>query len=65
MSASFAAGVTSPFDLVKTRIQVQAVETGGYNGIFHALKSIGQHEGFRAYFKGTSSTRPIVVWFII
>jgi hypothetical protein len=52
LSSSFAAGVTSPFDLIKTRMQVQCAESGGYTSIYQAFKSIGQNEGIRAYFKG-------------
>lgn len=48
-----AAFLTTPFDVVKTRLQIEpkAVETR-YTGIFHAFKTILKEESFGSFFKG-------------
>jgi len=55
VTAMAAAYVTSPFDVVKTRLQCQPVHEGGYRGIVDAFRTIGREEGFRAYFKGSGA----------
>lgn len=54
-AAMIAAYTTAPFDVVKTRLQVQTVSEGGYKGIWDALRSIGRDEGARAYWKGAGA----------
>lgn len=54
-SSMVAAYITAPFDVVKTRLQVQTVNEGGYKGVWDALRSIGRDEGARAYFKGAGA----------
>jgi hypothetical protein len=55
LSGGIAAFATCPFDVVKTRLQVQG---GGsfydepYKGFVHAFKKIYQEEGIRGFFKG-------------
>ncbi|KAI1814695.1 mitochondrial carrier domain-containing protein [Poronia punctata] len=48
-----AAYLTTPCDVIKTRLQVEA-RTGdtNYTGLRHAAKTILKEEGFRAFFKG-------------
>jgi len=55
LTAMVAAYVTSPFDVVKTRLQCQSVNEGGYKGVIDALWTIGREEGPRAYFKGAGA----------
>lgn len=48
-----AAYLTTPCDVIKTRLQVEArkgEET--YNGIRHCARTVLKQEGFRAFFKG-------------
>lgn len=48
-----AAYFTTPFDVIKTRLQVEARKgETTYNGLTHAAKTIYREEGFRAFFKG-------------
>jgi hypothetical protein len=52
-SASFAAMISTPMDVIKTRIQVQsATSTYQYKSGFEAFKSILREEGVRAFAKG-------------
>lgn len=48
-----AAYLTTPFDVIKTRLQVEA-KAGDtvYNGLIHAAKTIYKEEGATAFFKG-------------
>lgn len=48
-----AAYLTTPCDVIKTRLQVEA-RTGdtNYTGLRHAAKTILKEEGFKAFFKG-------------
>lgn len=55
VSASTAALVTTPLDVVKTRLQVTSAREGGYRGIGHALSSIWRSEGAPAFFRGSSA----------
>lgn len=48
-----AAYLTTPCDVIKTRLQVEARKgEQTYNGLRHAAKTIWHEEGFRAFFKG-------------
>ncbi|CAM1508420.1 Fc.00g052680.m01.CDS01 [Cosmosporella sp. VM-42] len=48
-----AAYLTTPCDVIKTRLQVEARKgEATYNGLRHAAKTIYKEEGFTAFFKG-------------
>ncbi|SMN19077.1 similar to Saccharomyces cerevisiae YPR021C AGC1 Mitochondrial amino acid transporter, acts both as a glutamate uniporter and as an aspartate-glutamate exchanger [Maudiozyma saulgeensis] len=48
-----AAFLTTPFDVVKTRLQIEPKQgETSYKGIFHAFKTILKEESFRSFFKG-------------
>lgn len=48
-----AAYLTTPADVIKTRLQVEARKGDTtYTGLTHAAKTIWKEEGFRAFFKG-------------
>lgn len=48
-----AAYLTTPCDVIKTRLQVEARKGDTtYTGLRHAAKTIWKEEGFRAFFKG-------------
>jgi solute carrier family 25 aspartate/glutamate transporter 12/13 len=48
-----AAYLTTPFDVIKTRLQVEARKgEQAYTTLRHAAKTIWQQEGFKAFFKG-------------
>lgn len=48
-----AAYLTTPFDVVKTRLQVEArMGQTSYSGLRHAASTIWREEGFAAFFKG-------------
>lgn len=48
-----AAYLTTPFDVIKTRLQVEARKgESSYNGVTHAAKTIMKEEGFQAFWKG-------------
>lgn len=48
-----AAYLTTPFDVIKTRLQVEARKgETSYNGMTHAAKTILKEEGATAFFKG-------------
>ncbi|KAH9868521.1 hypothetical protein J1614_007593 [Plenodomus biglobosus] len=48
-----AAYLTTPCDVIKTRLQVEARKgEATYNGLRHAAQTIWREEGFRAFFKG-------------
>ncbi|KAL1992458.1 hypothetical protein VTN49DRAFT_4490 [Thermomyces lanuginosus] len=48
-----AAYLTTPCDVIKTRLQVEARKgETKYHGLRHCAKTIWQQEGFRAFFKG-------------
>jgi len=48
-----AAYLTTPCDVIKTRLQVEARKGDtSYTGLRHAAKTIFKEEGFRAFFKG-------------
>uniref|UniRef100_A0A0A9G1A4 Uncharacterized protein n=1 Tax=Arundo donax TaxID=35708 RepID=A0A0A9G1A4_ARUDO len=44
---------TTPFDVVKTRVQLQALSPViKYEGVLHALKEIFRQEGLRGLYRG-------------
>lgn len=48
-----AAYFTTPCDVIKTRLQVEArAGQSSYNGLVHCAKTIWKEEGFKAFFKG-------------
>jgi solute carrier family 25 aspartate/glutamate transporter 12/13 len=48
-----AAYLTTPCDVIKTRLQVEARKgEATYNGLRHAAQTIWREEGFKAFFKG-------------
>lgn len=48
-----AAYLTTPCDVIKTRLQVEARKgEATYNGLTHCARTIYQQEGFKAFFKG-------------
>lgn len=48
-----AAYLTTPCDVIKTRLQVEARKgEASYTGLRHAAETIWKEEGFRAFFKG-------------
>jgi solute carrier family 25 aspartate/glutamate transporter 12/13 len=48
-----AAYLTTPCDVIKTRLQVEARKGDtAYTGLRHAAKTIWKEEGFKAFFKG-------------
>jgi solute carrier family 25 aspartate/glutamate transporter 12/13 len=48
-----AAYLTTPCDVIKTRLQVEARKGEvSYNGLRHAAQTIYRQEGFKAFFKG-------------
>ena len=48
-----AAYLTTPCDVIKTRLQVEARKgEATYTGLRHAARTIWKEEGFRAFFKG-------------
>ncbi|XP_072958620.1 mitochondrial aspartate-glutamate transporter AGC1 [Typha angustifolia] len=53
LAGSTAALFTTPFDVVKTRLQTQAPGTlGKYYGVFHALQEITKQEGLQGLYRG-------------
>ncbi|GAV83865.1 Mito_carr domain-containing protein [Cephalotus follicularis] len=53
LAGSTAALFTTPFDVVKTRLQTQIPGSmSQYNSVHHALKEIGRHEGLKGLYRG-------------
>ncbi|KAG0473313.1 hypothetical protein HPP92_015170 [Vanilla planifolia] len=53
LAGSTAALFTTPFDVVKTRLQTQAPGSiGKYHGVFHALEEIARQEGLQGLYRG-------------
>ncbi|XP_058200809.1 uncharacterized protein LOC131315646 isoform X2 [Rhododendron vialii] len=53
LAGSTAALFTTPFDVVKTRLQTQIPGSiHHYNGVFNTLIDIGKHEGFKGLYRG-------------
>ncbi|SCU89334.1 LAFA_0E17348g1_1 [Lachancea sp. 'fantastica'] len=59
VSGGVAQTVTYPFDLLRRRFQVLAMNQNAlgyrYTGIFDALRTIGRTEGFKGYYKGLTA----------
>jgi len=55
-AGAFAAAITCPLDVVKTRIQVHSrTNTEGYRTVFEAVKTVLKEEGARGFAKGMSA----------
>ena len=54
-SSSTAAVLTTPLDVVKTRLQVLSAKEGGYTGVQDALRSMARSEGPSAFFRGAGA----------
>ncbi|XP_022760168.1 uncharacterized protein LOC111306645 [Durio zibethinus] len=53
LAGSTAALFTTPFDVVKTRLQTQIPGSlSRYNSVYHALQDIRTHEGFKCLYRG-------------
>ncbi|EEF51193.1 uncharacterized protein LOC8287381 [Ricinus communis] len=53
LAGSTAALFTTPFDVVKTRLQIQIPGSmSKYDSVFHALKEIGKNEGLKGLYRG-------------
>ncbi|XP_010529594.1 PREDICTED: mitochondrial substrate carrier family protein Y [Tarenaya hassleriana] len=53
LAGSAAAFFTTPFDVVKTRLQTQIPGSkNGYHNVFQALRAIGKQEGLRGLYRG-------------
>ncbi|XP_071708035.1 uncharacterized protein [Rutidosis leptorrhynchoides] len=53
LAGSTAALFTTPFDVVKTRLQTQIPGSiNRYHGVFDTLKNIAQHEGLKGLYRG-------------
>ncbi|GMH39456.1 hypothetical protein BSKO_07354 [Bryopsis sp. KO-2023] len=61
ISGGFTGLVTTPFDVLKTRLMTQG-STGRYANVFDATKKILQEEGAGAFFKGW---QPRLIWISI
>lgn len=60
VSGAFAAGLTTPFDVAKTRIMLgKGVDGIVYTGMVHTLRRIAAEEGYKALFSGLV---PRVTW---
>lgn len=61
VAGGIAAALTTPLDVVKTRLMTQTHTTAAdrYSGVVHALRRIAAEEGVGALFSGL---RPRVVW---
>lgn len=53
VAGSTAALFTTPFDVVKTRLQTQIPgSTSQYSSVYHALQEIGKREGLKGLYRG-------------
>ena len=56
IAGGFAAGLTTPLDVIKTLLQTRGnardAELKNVSGLFQAAKIIHQREGYRGYFRG-------------
>ncbi|CAH9114176.1 unnamed protein product [Cuscuta europaea] len=52
LSGSMAALFTTPFDVVKTRMQTQVPGSNQYGGVLDSLKKIIKHEGLAGLYRG-------------
>ncbi|XP_065001409.1 uncharacterized protein LOC135634770 isoform X1 [Musa acuminata AAA Group] len=60
LAGGFSAYLTTPLDVIKTRLQVQG-STIRYNGWLDALKRIWMAEGFNGMFRGSV---PRIMWYV-
>ncbi|KAF8037410.1 hypothetical protein BT93_B0343 [Corymbia citriodora subsp. variegata] len=60
LAGGFSAYLTTPLDVIKTRLQVQGSVTR-YNGWFNAIHSIWRVEGAKGMFRGSV---PRITWYI-
>ncbi|RCV07672.1 hypothetical protein SETIT_1G264000v2 [Setaria italica] len=61
-AGSTAALFTTPFDVVKTRVQLQALSpVSKYDGVLHALKEIFLQEGLRGLYRGLTPRLAIYI----
>eukprot|EP00171_Calliarthron_tuberculosum_P009407 IDg9407t1 len=58
-AGAVAAAITTPLDVVKTRLMTQSAANPAYEGIVHGLRKIARQEGVGALFSGIA---PRVVW---
>lgn len=59
VAGAVAAAITTPLDVVKTRLMTQSAAAPQYNGIVHGLRKIARQEGVGALFSGIA---PRMVW---
>ncbi|CDF37509.1 unnamed protein product [Chondrus crispus] len=62
MAGGVSAAVTTPLDVVKTRLMTQSAGAVKYRGIVHGLRTIAREEGGAALFSGLT---PRVMWISI
>ncbi|XP_030537167.1 mitochondrial substrate carrier family protein E [Rhodamnia argentea] len=60
LAGGFSAYLTTPLDVIKTRLQVQG-SAARYNGWFDAIRSIWRVEGAKGMFRGSV---PRITWYI-
>ncbi|XP_059440768.1 uncharacterized protein LOC132173322 [Corylus avellana] len=60
LAGGFSAYLTTPLDVIKTRLQVQG-STTRYNGWFDAIRNVWMAEGTNGMFKGSV---PRIAWYI-
>lgn len=58
-AGAIAASITTPLDVVKTRLMTQVPGGPQYNGVVHGLQKIAREEGVAALFSGIA---PRVMW---
>lgn len=51
-AGAIAGAITTPLDVIKTRIQTQGDVGGGYRGTWHAVRVISRQEGIRGFGRG-------------
>lgn len=62
LAGGVSAAVTTPLDVVKTRLMTQGAGVGKYKGIVHGLRTIAREEGAAALMSGVA---PRVMWISI
>ncbi|KAG7955055.1 hypothetical protein I3843_11G051600 [Carya illinoinensis] len=60
LAGGFSAYLTTPLDVIKTRLQVQG-STARYNGWFDAIRTVWMTEGIKGMFRGSV---PRIAWYI-
>ncbi|PPD88192.1 hypothetical protein GOBAR_DD14896 [Gossypium barbadense] len=61
LAGGFSAYLTTPLDVIKTRLQVQGSSTSSYNGWLDAMNKIWKTEGAKGMFRGSI---PRITWYI-